>query len=1088
MKPQRLLGALSAGLMLFSISAKAAEQASYVTPVAGPMTMATFAGTYLNPALRAIASCHNGSSAPANGPSGAPIPYQCWIDTTSNPALYKIYDSASWITLGAINTSTHAWSPYFTGGVSGGVPFFAATNVMGSSALLAQYGFMLGGGAGAPPTTIAACTDDQVPFGRTSNSPLCRTITGDITYASGVSAIGPAKVTSAMLRNSGALSFIGRSANSSGIPADISATAASDAVLRESGSTLGFGTIATGGIANNAVTLSKLATQGANTALANATSGSAVPTAFSMPSCSISASALNWTTNTGFGCNTAISVAIANVTGLGTGVGTALAVNIGTAGSFVINGGALGSPSSVGTMPTFTMGGNIIGGGGGISGLYSLAVTNNITLANTQNAGSSETITNTSTGSSAFGSYAITNSNGSANFGLGGSGYTAQSSLLQNKGYVYTDTALAGIALYAETGKVIDFYVGGTRAAGVNSSGVFTATNPILTTPNIGTPSAGVGTNLTGTAPGLTAGSVTTNANQTGDVTSVGNATTLTNAPVIAKVLTGFTSGTGTVTAADSILTATQKLYGNDALKAPLASPALTGVPTAPTASPGTNNTQIATAAYADAIGALKVNATRNISTGCGLAGGGDLSADRAIRLSHAINAQTGTSYTILDADCGKLVSLSNASAVAVSLPQANGSTFVSGWSVDFQNRGTGTATITPVTSTINGGASLALSQNQGMHCQSDGTNYTCMLGVGAGGGSGTVTSVSAGAGLSSGGSPITASGTISLDGSYGRNLIDNPSGEINQAGVGSQSNGTYDFDQWYVLTQTAAITSSQQTDLENSTPFAMRMSQAQASAQRFGRVQWMEKLRVRHLRGQNVVLSARVQMSASTTLRYAVVEWTGTADAITKNLVNNWTSGTFTTGNFFTSTSTTVVVTGSIALTANTLTDITPITGTVSSSMNNLAVFYWTDSAQAQNVTLDVAKVKLEPGALPTPFVARGWEQELQAAQRYFEKSYDYATAIASVAGGGSAWIFSSSSATQAGVTVYFKTRKRASPTMTGYSPNSGASGQAYDYQNTVDVAVNNNFVGENSWSFYVNRTNAPTNVAAQWTANARL
>lgn len=36
------------------------------------------------------------------------------------------------------------------------------------------------------------------------------------------------------------------------------------------------------------------------------------------------------------------------------------------------------------------------------------------------------------------------------------------------------------------------------------------------------------------------------------------------------------------------------------ALKAPLASPALTGTPTAPTAAPGTNSTQVATTAYVD--------------------------------------------------------------------------------------------------------------------------------------------------------------------------------------------------------------------------------------------------------------------------------------------------------------------------------------------------------------------------------------------------------------------------------------------------------------------------------------------------------
>ena len=44
---------------------------------------------------------------------------------------------------------------------------------------------------------------------------------------------------------------------------------------------------------------------------------------------------------------------IGNVGGLGTGVATALAVNIGTAGSVVVNGGALGTPSS-GTVTNLT--------------------------------------------------------------------------------------------------------------------------------------------------------------------------------------------------------------------------------------------------------------------------------------------------------------------------------------------------------------------------------------------------------------------------------------------------------------------------------------------------------------------------------------------------------------------------------------------------------------------------------------------------------------------------------------------------------------------------------------------------------------
>ena len=51
--------------------------------------------------------------------------------------------------------------------------------------------------------------------------------------------------------------------------------------------------------------------------------------------------------------NTTITPAVGSITGLGTGVATALAVNVGSAGSPVVNGGALGTPSS-GTLTNAT--------------------------------------------------------------------------------------------------------------------------------------------------------------------------------------------------------------------------------------------------------------------------------------------------------------------------------------------------------------------------------------------------------------------------------------------------------------------------------------------------------------------------------------------------------------------------------------------------------------------------------------------------------------------------------------------------------------------------------------------------------------
>jgi len=98
------------------------------------------------------------------------------------------------------------------------------------------------------------------------------------------------------------------------------------------------------------------------------------------------------------------------------------------------------------------------------------------------------------------------------------------------------------------------------------------------------------------------------------------------------------------------------------------------------------------------------------------------------------INAQTGTSYTFVSGDENKLVSTSNASAVAVTLPQATTAGFGAGAVFHFRNLGAGTATITPTTSTIDGVASLAFTTGQGADIYSDGTNYTTNKGAGGGG------------------------------------------------------------------------------------------------------------------------------------------------------------------------------------------------------------------------------------------------------------------------------------------------------------------------------------------------------------------
>lgn len=95
-------------------------------------------------------------------------------------------------------------------------------------------------------------------------------------------------------------------------------------------------------------------------------------------------------------------------------------------------------------------------------------------------------------------------------------------------------------------------------------------------------------------------------------------------------------------------------------------------------------------------------------------------------------NAQTGTSYSVLNTDVGKLVTFSNASPVAVTLSQAgssSGAYFAAQSKINALNIGAGTVTITPTTSTINGLSTLTLQQYEGALIWSDGTNYFAIKG-----------------------------------------------------------------------------------------------------------------------------------------------------------------------------------------------------------------------------------------------------------------------------------------------------------------------------------------------------------------------
>lgn len=97
--------------------------------------------------------------------------------------------------------------------------------------------------------------------------------------------------------------------------AGFAATLAPIQMLNPAGSSAGQTILSTGASSAPAwgfVSATSLSPIAANRFIGNATSGTAAPTAFPMPSCSAATNALTYTTNTGFTCNTSINAATLN--------------------------------------------------------------------------------------------------------------------------------------------------------------------------------------------------------------------------------------------------------------------------------------------------------------------------------------------------------------------------------------------------------------------------------------------------------------------------------------------------------------------------------------------------------------------------------------------------------------------------------------------------------------------------------------------------------------------------------------------------------------------------------------------------------
>jgi hypothetical protein len=217
-----------------------------------------------------------------------------------------------------------------------------------------------------------------------------------------------------------------------------------------------------------------------------------------------------------------ITPAVGSITGLGTGVGTALGVNVGTAGAFVTNGGALGTPSS-GTLTNAT-GLPTTGLAGTLQAAQEPAHTGDVT----NSAGSlaltiaANAVTNAKAAQMATNTVKVNATSGTANATdqAVGACSTAASALIwtTNTGFG-CNTAITASAVPASG------LTGATLASGVTASSLTSfGASPSFTTPNINVAS--------GTSLALGGGSIGSDALEITGTTTHNGGVTITGAPL----------------------------------------------------------------------------------------------------------------------------------------------------------------------------------------------------------------------------------------------------------------------------------------------------------------------------------------------------------------------------------------------------------------------------------------------------------------------------------------------------------------------------------------------------------------------------
>ena len=207
-----------------------------------------------------------------------------------------------------------------------------------------------------------------------------------------------------------------------------------------------------------------------------------------------------------------------------------------------------------------------------------------------------------------------------------------------------------------------------------------------------------------------------------------------------------------------------------------------------------------------------------------------------------------------------------------------------------------------------------------------------------------------------------------------------------------ANNDAKYTLDRWQLFSDGNDIVdvSQETTTVPTNQLYAIALD-VETANKKFGIAQKIEQKNCVDLIGQEVTLSFKAKVSATTNLdnvKCAIIAWDGTADTLTDDMISAWgsegTDPTLATNYTYENTPANLNLTTSYATYTTTATIDT-------SGAKNVVVFIWSDvTTTSAGEFLYVTDIQLEKGPKATTFERKSFGQQLDDCQRYYQNVGD--------------------------------------------------------------------------------------------------